>query len=481
VRKIYSILFLAAFCLVVLSMVGCGGGGGSNAHGSQAPVPTAIVSVAPQVITSGQSATLTWTTTNGTAATLSEDLGSTTSAQHRENRISVLKGERGITVHIREPRLDQQSGATIALNGSMAVNPTETTTYTISVSGAGGTAQAQATLHVQAAPPTQPVTANITVSPQSISAGQQAAVSWQTTNATAATLNGESVALNGSMTVSPTVTTAYALVATGPGGTAASQATLQVSATPPPQPVTATLAITPQSITAGQSATLSWQTSNAAAASLNGQTVALNGSMTVSPTVTTAYTLVATGPGGAAQSQATLQVSGAPPMSADALVKTYNINPIGAESHGETMRWLNGTVGVYDSTGFSGLQSALDVWNGAIGGPVTLVISTNPSSPITISFDSSVGTSGDCGVASPGIHTGTGGDNSIYASIIRINPSCGSNLTVYRHELGHAVGFFAHTSDGGLMDPNAGNGQLTGEDTIMIHHLYELPVGTLIP
>lgn len=456
------------------------GGGGSSSAPPANPAPTVQVSVAPQSITQGQSATLTWTTTHGTTATLSEGVESSVSLSGQDRHIDVIRQERGITLHIREPRISQQEPAPIDLTGSKTVNPAVTTTYTIVVNGPGGTAQGQATLQVHAAAPTDPITANITISPLSISPGQQAAVTWQTANATSATINGQAISLNGSMTVSPSVTTTYTLVATGPGGTVQSEATLQVVASPPPQQVTATLSVAPQSISTGQSATVSWQTTNATTATINNQAVALFGSMAVSPTTTTTYTLVATGPGGSAQAQAILQVSTSLPMSPDDLVKTYNINAVGAESHGKTMRWVNGNVTVYDSTGFAQLKQAVDAWNAAIGGPVTLVISNNTSSDIRISFDSSISAGGDCGLASPGVNTGTGGDNSIWIDIIKINPSCGSNLTVYMHEIGHAIGFFGHTHDGGVMD-QGGSSQITTEDAAMIHHLYELPVGTLIP
>ena len=285
------------------------------------------------------------------------------------------------------------------------------------------------------------------------------------------------------MSVSPASTTTYTLVATGPGGSAQAQTVLTVSSTVP-QP-TAVISVSPQSIASGQTATLTWSTTNATSAVLNNEQVDLSGSMSVSPTSTTTYTLVATGSGGTAQAQITLTVSSPPPSqpTADDLVKTYNIDPIpnsNPETMGKTMRWPNGTVAVYDETGFAGLQSALSAWNAVIGGPVVFALSSDPSSPITITLDSTLASS-VCGNASYGIRVGTGGDNAIYQCIVRINPACGLVTPIYAHEMGHCIGFFAHTQDGGLMDANTGNGQITTEDTTMIHHLYELPVGTYIP
>jgi hypothetical protein len=48
------------------------------------------------------------------------------------------------------------------------------------------------------------------------------------------------------------------------------------------------------------------------------------------------------------------------------------------------------------------------------------------------------------------------------------------------HETGHGIGFLAHTADGGLMDPDGGNGQITDEDVRFIRDLYSLAPGTFV-
>jgi hypothetical protein len=73
-----------------------------------------------------------------------------------------------------------------------------------------------------------------------------------------------------------------------------------MTAPPPPAP-TATLAANPGTIQQGQSSTLTWQTTNAAVATISGLgMVALNGSQVVTPSGTTTYQLSATGTGGTA-------------------------------------------------------------------------------------------------------------------------------------------------------------------------------------
>src|SRR5258708_16861062 len=81
---------------------------------------------------------------------------------------------------------------------------------------------------------------------------------------------------------------------------------------PPPPPPTASLSANPSTITAGQSTTLTWQTTNATSVSISPGigTVAASGSMQVTPTASTPFQLTATGPGGKQQATAIVTVSG---------------------------------------------------------------------------------------------------------------------------------------------------------------------------
>src|ERR1700747_23577 len=68
---------------------------------------------------------------------------------------------------------------------------------------------------------------------------------------------------------------------------------------PPPPSPTASISVNPNTIQAGGSASLTWQTSNATDVSIDGiGAVQANGSQTVTPTDSTTYHLVAKGPGG---------------------------------------------------------------------------------------------------------------------------------------------------------------------------------------
>jgi hypothetical protein len=128
--------------------------------------------------------------------------------------------------------------------------------------------------------------------------GQPSVIAWTTKNAVSATLNGARVALNGSLTVTPTATTTYKIIATGSTGTTDwGSATVTVT-TAPTGRVAAGASASPTAIVSGQSAFITWTTKNAVSATLNGTAVALNGSLAVRPTMTTTYKIVATGSNG---------------------------------------------------------------------------------------------------------------------------------------------------------------------------------------
>jgi len=83
---------------------------------------------------------------------------------------------------------------------------------------------------------------------------------------------------------------------------------------PPPPAPTASIAVTPTSIQAGQSSSLTWQTTNATDVSIDGiGALQANGSQSVSPSESITYHLVAKGAGGTQEATARLTVTQAPP------------------------------------------------------------------------------------------------------------------------------------------------------------------------
>jgi peptidoglycan-associated lipoprotein len=106
----------------------------------------------------------------------------------------------------------------------------------MAASGCGGKKPPK---QVQTPPPQpKPVTATLSANPTAIQPGQSSTLTWSTENADNVTLQGNKVDPSGSMSVSPTTSTDYHLVATGAGGT--QEATARVTVQPPPQQTTTT-------------------------------------------------------------------------------------------------------------------------------------------------------------------------------------------------------------------------------------------------
>src|SRR5579862_8091361 len=116
------LLTVIAFCGVALVLTSCGGGSSNVSAGSSNPPPpsmpvSATLMASPAMINAGQTATLSWTTTNATAAQIDNGIGTVTPA-----------------------------------GGSVTVTPSQTTTYTITATGANNQqATAQASVTVQPA------------------------------------------------------------------------------------------------------------------------------------------------------------------------------------------------------------------------------------------------------------------------------------------------------------------------------------------
>jgi hypothetical protein len=48
------------------------------------------------------------------------------------------------------------------------------------------------------------------------------------------------------------------------------------------------------------------------------------------------------------------------------------------------------------------------------------------------------------------------------------------------HEAAHAIGFLSHTSEGALMDPDGGNGDITPLVSGVLRDLYHLSPGSVV-
>ena len=183
----------------------------------------------------------------------------------------------------------------------------------------GGQSQARVRVSTSAAARAEIVF--FTASPTQITAGQTVTLAWQTLNADSANIAGiGNVAVNSSLTVSPTQTTTYTLTARNSVNDVTSTATVTVGpatgGNPPPSvPVIASFTANPTNISAGQSSTLQWTVQNSTSVSISSiGTVSATGTRSVSPTVTTTYTLTATNATGSATSTATVTVGSGGPI-----------------------------------------------------------------------------------------------------------------------------------------------------------------------
>lgn len=137
-------------------------------------------------------------------------------------------------------------------------------------------------------------------------------------------------------------------------------------------------------------------------------------------------------------------------------------------NNGIIIRWQ--TPVLVNTNGIPGAEDSFRQW----GLPLTFVDYT-PAEGITVNMGDP-GT-GACGVT---LFQWFSSNGRIISARITIRPGGCLNNLVLTHEAAHALGFADHTSDGGLMDPNGGNGQITAPVRNMMNLLYSLPIGTNI-
>jgi hypothetical protein len=164
------------------------------------PDPPAITtfSATPANVTTGQPTTLQWSVTNVTSAQIDNGIGS------------------------------------VSASGTRSVTPSSNTTYTLSASNAGGSANASVSVAVSAQPPqTPPVINSFSISRSNIAIGESVTLQWSVSNATSVSINNGvgSVAASGQATITPLGDTNYTLTATNGGGSA--NRSVSVSATVP--------------------------------------------------------------------------------------------------------------------------------------------------------------------------------------------------------------------------------------------------------
>jgi phospholipase C len=255
---------------VVEELDKCGGETHKEVDVTVASKPTVKISAKPTSIVFGKLSTLTVTATHAEKVTVTGSDGS-----------SYTLDETG---------------------GKQSVTPREKTTYTASAVGSGITVTAKTEVTVKDIP--KPVV-SISASPKSVIAGTASILTVAAANATKVVIkgtDGSSDTLSttgGTDSVSPLVTTKYTVTVTGPGGTESASTSLTVTPNPAP---TVTIGANPASVTPGSSSTLTVAATSATQLVINGSdntsyTLAelTGGTVLVTPSATTTYTVTATG------------------------------------------------------------------------------------------------------------------------------------------------------------------------------------------
>ncbi len=221
-------------------------------------------SVSPMNIMTGESATITYATTNADTVEIS-----------------------GI--------------GNVATSGTRVVSPTSTTTYNLTARNAQGSANCSVTVQVSATG-TAPRVLNFSASPTSINSGNTSTLSWGVENATTVSISGiGNVDPTGTRAVSPTATTTYTLTATNSTGNVTATTTVTVAGGPGPGPgaptITGCAAAPSTSPAPGSPVVISYVTANATAVAFTPAVAGagLNGPVTVMPAASTTYTITATG------------------------------------------------------------------------------------------------------------------------------------------------------------------------------------------
>jgi peptidoglycan-associated lipoprotein len=159
-----------------------------------------------------------------------------------------------------------------------------------------------------------PPTAKLKVSRTEVNKGDPVTVTWETKNSKQIALNGQKVDKIGARTVTPDQTTTYEVVAKRGSKEARDRSTVKVNVTTAAAP-TITLRAEPSAIEQGQSAKLSWSTTNARIVQIAGLgDVSGSGERQVSPRVSTTYTGTAMGDGGTTTASARITVGEPAPI-----------------------------------------------------------------------------------------------------------------------------------------------------------------------
>jgi hypothetical protein len=145
------------------------------------------------------------------------------------------------------------------------------------------------------------------------------------------------------------------------------------------------------------------------------------------------------------------------------------------QNGGRTVRWRSLPVRVF--LGGAARPDEVNIWTAATDGAVTFTfVGSAGAANVTYGFRSGTDICGVTSVEFTDEGDFTSAEVQVSQSIYR-GPQCQRTVT---HEAAHAIGFLGHTEDGGLMDPDGGNGAITPLDAGVLRDLYHLSPGTSV-
>jgi hypothetical protein len=145
------------------------------------------------------------------------------------------------------------------------------------------------------------------------------------------------------------------------------------------------------------------------------------------------------------------------------------------QNGGRTVRWRNLPVRVF--LGGAARPDEVNIWTAATDGAVTFTfVGSAGAANVRYGFRSGTDICGVTFVEFTDDGDFTSAEVQVSQSIYR-GPQCQRTVT---HEAAHSIGFLGHTEDGGLMDPDGGNGAITPLDAGVLRDLYHLPPGTSV-
>ena len=252
------------------SAAGASSGGSSSSAASAAASAAAAASASASVtVTSQPTCTL---TTNASATAISWATSAATAVSINGTPVSSLS------------------------SGSLAVSSASASTYTLVAANASGSVTCTTTV----TPPPSAPTCTLTASPTTLTQGNAGSLIWTTTNASSVSITSiGNVEMNGSRTISPSVSTSYTLTATGNGSTV--HCVTHITVVTVQNTPSCTLSVSQNTINQGQSVTLYWSGSNVTSMTIDqgvGSVNPTSGSQLVYPGTSRTYTATASGPGG---------------------------------------------------------------------------------------------------------------------------------------------------------------------------------------